>query len=53
VTLELHPGKLLAIEEMPLIQDLDIPEAFYLVTHDPALLAGASPDWIAANCLFN
>jgi hypothetical protein len=40
VTLELHPGKLLAIEEMPLIQDLDIPEAFYLVTHDPALLAG-------------
>ena len=36
----LHPGKLLAVEEMPLIQALDIPEAFYLVTREPALLAG-------------
>jgi hypothetical protein len=40
VILELHPGKLLTIEEMPLIQDLDIPEAIYLVTREPALLAG-------------
>ena len=35
-----HPGKLLAIEEMPQIQALDIPEAFYLVTREPTLLAG-------------
>ncbi len=40
MTLVLHPGNLLAIEEMPLIQALDIPEAFYLVTQEPTLLAG-------------
>lgn len=33
-------GKLLALEEMPHIQELDIPEEFYLVTRDPAPLAG-------------
>jgi len=38
--LGLQPGRLLAIEEMPLIQNLAIPEEFYLVTCIPAPLAG-------------
>lgn len=40
MSLEQHPGKLLAIENMPLIQYLEVPEDFYLVTPEPALLAG-------------
>lgn len=34
------PSKLLAVETMPQIRHLDIPDAFYLVTYEPAFLAG-------------
>lgn len=40
MTLGLNPSKLLAIESMPQVRGLEIPEYFYMVTCEPAPLAG-------------